>query len=424
MTTSRTLNLSAHEPDIPALHHGCIYYDGACRFCTGWIASWKQTLARHGFTVAPLQEPGAQQKLNLSDDELLRDLRMLTAKGEVLSGANVYLYVMRRVWWALPLFALFSLPVFNAIFHFGYRRVANNRYCIAGQCEVRRSHGVFRFLPLIILTPLAYIVTIQFAAWIQMWTLVVGMIAGFKFQTWWPERRRFHDAKLTFIYVFLWPGMDPQPFLKRGQKVPIPPTVFAKSLLSIAVGAATLYVLIPLLVEADPLFIGWAGMFGLLCVLHFGALKIWAISWQRAGIAVKPVMQAPVLAHSVSDFWGARWNTAFRDLAHREIFLPLQTRFGTSGAMLAVFAVSGLVHDLVISVPARAGYGLPTLYFILQALAVLLERSGLGRRCGLQRGWCGRFFTYAVVLVPVPLLFHRPFAEAVMIPFLRAIGSI
>jgi hypothetical protein len=77
----------------------------------------------------------------------------------------------------------------------------------------------------------------------------------------------------------------------------------------------------------------------------------------------------------------------------------------------------------VISLPAGAGYGLPTAYFLIQGLALLLQRSHLGRRLALSRGVAGRVFTIVVVLAPLPWLFHPPFVRNVVLPFLSAIGA-
>ncbi len=71
------------------------------------------------------------------------------------------------------------------------------------------------------------------------------------------------------------------------------------------------------------------------------------------------------------------------------------------GALLAVFLASGLLHELVISLLARGGYGLPTLYFVTQGLGLLLERSPAGRRAGLGRGIRGRLLMLALAGGPV-----------------------
>ena len=104
-------------------------------------------------------------------------------------------------------------------------------------------------------------------------------------------------------------------------------------------------------------------------------------------------MHAPILATSLGDFWGRRWNLAFRDLAHSYIFRPLIRRTGPAAATLAAFVASGVIHDAVISIPARGGYGLPTLYFSIQGVAVLIERRGghgsVGLRVGRRRARVG-----------------------------------
>lgn len=59
--------------------------------------------------------------------------------------------------------------------------------------------------------------------------------------------------------------------------------------------------------------------------------------------------------------------------------------------VLGGIILSGLVHEIAISVPAKGGYGLPTLYFALQGAAMLIERAAEKRGIMLTsgiRGWC------------------------------------
>jgi hypothetical protein len=116
--------------------------------------------------------------------------------------------------------------------------------------------------------------------------------------------------------------------------------------------------------------------------------------------------------------------SSFRDLAHAFVFRPLVGTWGVAGATIAVFCVSGLIHDLVISGAAGAGFGGPTIYFLIQAAGLLIERSHVGKRVGLGRGCVGWVFCAIVTLGPVGLLFHRPFIECVAVPMFRAFGLI
>jgi len=135
-------------------------------------------------------------------------------------------------------------------------------------------------------------------------------------------------------------------------------------------------------------------------------------------------MDWPLKSTSLGEYWGRRWNSAFRDLAHRFLFRPLTARFGARWALIAGFTFSALLHDAVISYPAGGGYGGPTLFFLLQAVGLLVERSKRGRAYGLGAGWRGWLFTMAMLLLPAPLLFHRPFVVRVVVPFMHAIGAV
>ena len=165
-------------------------------------------------------------------------------------------------------------------------------------------------------------------------------------------------------------------------------------------------------------------MVGIILILHFGLFQLLSCYWRSVGIQARPIMNHPLASTSLSEFWGRRWNTAFRDLTHRFLFRPFAAWFGPRLGLFAGFVFSGAIHDLVISVPAKGGYGRPTAYFAIQGAALILERSDFGRRHRLGRGWRGRVFTFLVLVVPVFLLFHRPFVARVIVPFMRAIGAL
>jgi hypothetical protein len=179
------------------------------------------------------------------------------------------------------------------------------------------------------------------------------------------------------------------------------------------------------LTPADsPYFTGWIGMAGLALGLHFGLFHLLSCAWRRSGVNAAPLMNWPIASISLSEFWGRRWNRAFRDLAHRFLFRPLTPLIGGAGALVAGFIFSGLVHDAVISIPAEGGYGGPTLFFAIQAGGLLAERSRTGRRLGLGRGWRGWLFADLLLIGSAPLLFHPPFVMRIIVPFMHAVGAI
>jgi predicted DCC family thiol-disulfide oxidoreductase YuxK len=116
---------------------GVVLYDGQCGFCSRWVKFWAGTLGRRGFEIAALDEPWVADRLKMPREELLTDIRLLTAEGQLISGADVYLYVTRRIWWAWPFYAIFSLPGFNRLIHVGYRWFARNRYCVSHACKLQ-----------------------------------------------------------------------------------------------------------------------------------------------------------------------------------------------------------------------------------------------------------------------------------------------
>jgi predicted DCC family thiol-disulfide oxidoreductase YuxK len=111
-----------------------VLYDDSCGFCRRWIPFWKECLRRRGIEIAPLQSQWVRTSLHLFGEELLVDLRLLLADGHLICGANVYRYLMKRIWWAYPLYLLSIAPVFRAMFDRAYRTFADNRFRFSTAC--------------------------------------------------------------------------------------------------------------------------------------------------------------------------------------------------------------------------------------------------------------------------------------------------
>lgn len=253
--------------------------------------------------------------------------------------------------------------------------------------------------------------------WVQMWLLAGALFLLAKLAV-----LRRHQTAVTLadklVFTLLWPGMDLPAFTRR-----IPPdtnnttTLLRRGLINLTLGAALTWVIahhIPHTFAAT-----WLCMIGFIWALHGGVFTLVTAFWRRRGRDVQPLMNAPLLAASVTEFWGKRWNHAFRDLAHETIFKPATRRLGAKAALVLVFLASGLIHELIVTVPAHGGYGGPTLYFALQAVGLLLECG-----CPLKSQFIWRARALAFVILPLPVAFPPAFVTRVCEPFFTALGAL
>ena len=122
-----------NEPeDKPA---GWILYDDSCGFCRRWIPFWAKTLRKRGFQIAKLQEGWVREKLQLEEERLVQDLRLLLASGEQIQGADTYRFVMKRIWWAFPVYLFSIAPLGRNVFDWSYRKFATHRHQISRACK-------------------------------------------------------------------------------------------------------------------------------------------------------------------------------------------------------------------------------------------------------------------------------------------------
>jgi predicted DCC family thiol-disulfide oxidoreductase YuxK len=130
------MTLLSHNSESDPPRRGWVLYDGGCGFCFQWVHLWEKVLARRGFALKDLQSAFADGTLQVAPESLLDDIRILTPSGTIESGANAYLYVTRRIWWAWPFYRIFSLPGFNWVLWHGYRWFNRNRFRISRVCAL------------------------------------------------------------------------------------------------------------------------------------------------------------------------------------------------------------------------------------------------------------------------------------------------
>ena len=152
-------------------------------------------------------------------------------------------------------------------------------------------------------------------------------------------------------------------------------------------------------------------------ILHFGLLGISAGTWRLQGANTYTLFRQPAKSTSLTELWSKRWNIAFSEMTSVAIFRPLKKRIGAEGALMISFIFSGFLHELALSVPVNSGYGLPTAYFIIQGLMVLVEKALVDNKIMiLQNKIIGTVWTFFWLIVPMPLLFHTQFVKQIVWP--------
>lgn len=221
---------------------------------------------------------------------------------------------------------------------------------------------------------------------------------------------RVRLAPAQLLAFFAWGGMRPALFTSLGSAPrPGARTLAMRGARNAAAGVA-LFVLARLVVtRSEPIAIGMA-MIALSLIVHFGVFDLVAAFWRTRGVATDALFRAPLASRSLSEFWSRRWNIGYSEMIAIVVHRPIRDRFGPNTALAASFLASGLLHELAITVPIGAAYGLPTLYFALHGLGVALERR--------MPAAPGRVWVFLWLVLPLPLCFPPAFLRAVIAPLL------
>jgi hypothetical protein len=247
----------------------------------------------------------------------------------------------------------------------------------------------------------------------RMLALIAGLLYSMKavvsVEAWAREGTRLPPWR-WLAFATLWPGMRPALFASLGPPQPGARGLIARGLTHAALGAALVGLARLTWKVTGSLPVATVALLpGLSLMLHFGAFDVVAGLWRLAGLDCGPLFRAPLRSVSLREFWGRRWNLAFSEMTALAVYRPLSESAGARSGLVAAFLVSGVLHEAAISLPVRAGFGLPFLYFVIHGLLALVER---------ERGSLGRPATLAALVLPLPLLFHPPFLRGVVWPLI------
>jgi len=229
--------------------------------------------------------------------------------------------------------------------------------------------------------------------------------------------------KQWFIFAGGWAGMRAEPFEKLGS-TPVPggwPMV-KMGITRIIAGSLLIFIghkllLLNLDQELSYILVSGCLLVGLSLILHFGMLSISAGMWHFSGVKTYLLFRQPAKATSLTEFWSKRWNIAFSEMTSIAIFRPLKSKIGPAAALMLAFMFSGLLHELALSVPVNAGYGLPMIYFVIQGTVVLFEKFLISRRIKfLQNRIIAAIWLFFWLVLPMPLLFHAEFVKQIVWP--------
>jgi hypothetical protein len=176
-----------------------------------------------------------------------------------------------------------------------------------------------------------------------------------------------------------------------------------------------------LLVWGLTLFPGWteatlSRSLVMLLVMGFTVPAMTALTTLGAsllGYRVEPVMRHPLVAGSLSEFWGRRWNRSFRDLAYRLVYRPLRDRGVSIGAAtLVVFAASASAHEYLVGLSTQSDFGWMSAFFLLQGALTLAGRRLTALLPERLRPLCGRLWLWCALIATAPLFF-MPFTKII-----------
>ncbi|MFK7850642.1 MAG: MBOAT family protein [Akkermansiaceae bacterium] len=229
--------------------------------------------------------------------------------------------------------------------------------------------------------------------------VLLGGMKGLVYAEWAGDRPLALGRYLLF--AFCWFGMDPSAFQKRRTGLSW------KADITVGLTLMLVGTLLGWLVWVS----GWRQLLVMFLPMslgfHFGALRVLKGVLRLSGFPVRTLFPNLLEARGVGDFWSRKWNVGYSQMMQRVVGRPITAVAGSNSGLMVVFLVSGLLHELAITLPVRSGFGLPTLFFVVHGLLVLAEKH-----------WkipMGRVPALLLVGLPLGLLFPEDFRDQIIV---------
>lgn len=218
--------------------------------------------------------------------------------------------------------------------------------------------------------------------------------------------------------------MDPGFIVERNSQKHLPKQLLRTAILNILFGLGFLYLVFLLLPEKNLYYLCWLlSLIGLSMIFHFGLINLLIVAWRFWGFEVKPAFHSPLNSKSLSHFWGKDWNIPFVEMTKTVIYRPISKKWNTGLALILTFLMSGVFHEIAITLPVNADFGRPLGYFILQALFVALERR-LRKKYPAKMKKYNKIFLFGALILPLPLVFPPAFTHEILFPLIKDLFSV
>lgn len=243
-------------------------------------------------------------------------------------------------------------------------------------------------------------------------------------------------SELTYFQMMLffcvWPGMQPANFLERKKGLDWWKDAMWGTFFTIL---GILWCFGIKFISDSGLSPELAGLLALPAVSmmgHIGAFRLLRGALRLVGYDVEQLFVDPLLATSLSDFWGKRWNVAFSDM-NRFVFvaairaalmedLKLSKETASLAGVFTAFIASAGLHEFGITLPVLSGFGGPSLYFVIQGFCVVVEKQTTTWR--ENHPICTRLIMWIALAAPFPLLFVVAFRTEIVLPLTLFIANL